>query len=209
MSLEKYRIQHKKIDNLMTKSQKTHFKNITYDFMLKYYSNEKIGVFYAKSINKNGKTYRVNSINKIKLKNHERENAIWLVELLGGKIHFLPEIHSEESVNMADYKYFPRRGKSFFIENKEIILLSNQKNVSASNISHKIEENKNQSNVYLIDVTMGNLSDYEILIRVEKVYTNQRTKFRTIILIIKNNNDLFGIFANKKSEPPESSGSTH
>lgn len=183
-----------KNNDSMTDEQKQCFKDITQEFFKDADPKNNNGVHLAKSITKDGVTFRVNKKNKIIIKNKEKENAYWFLQLMGGKINLLPEIHSKESITMADYKYFPIKGKGYFIENKEMILQKGQVKVGINNISHKLEESKNQSEVYIIDVTGGNLNENEVLESLHVVFRNKRLKNKRKILIIKNNDDLFGVF---------------
>lgn len=184
-------------NNLMTKRQHGHFKDITIDFMKNAVPSLNYGAYSAKSITKNGHKFVVNSINKINLKNHEKENAEWFLNLMGGKIIYLPDINTKDSVKMADYKYIPIKGKWYFLENKEIILNEQQLKAGINNIFHKIEESINQSNVFLIDVTNGKLTNKEIMERLDVVYRHPKLKNINKTLIVKKGYNLFGVFKEK------------
>ena len=82
------------------------FKDITKYYLNKADPNNVIGVFFASCVKKNGKTYYVNKYNRIKIKNHELENAYWWISIMGGKIELLPEIGEERNIKMADYLYY-------------------------------------------------------------------------------------------------------
>ena len=179
---------------LMSDKQKNHFKDITLEFIKDVNPDVNLGIENAKSITKNGITYRVNSKNKIIWKNNEENNGKWFLNFMGGKLKRLPEIHSATGVNMADFKYYPVKGKPYFLETKEIILEEGQYKAGKNNIVHKLEENPNQANVFLIDVTGGNLTDKEILERVHVVFYSKSTRNMKKTLIIKNREELFGIF---------------
>lgn len=198
-----------KNNELMTEKQKQHFKDVTVEFTKYANPKENNGIIDAKSITKDGHTYRVNSVNKIVTKNHEIENGNWFLDIMGGQLKHLPEIHTHQSVNMADFKYYPTKGSAYFIENKEIILESGQTKAGINNIFHKIEESKNQANVFIVDVTGGNLTDNEIMDRLDVAFRHPKTKDIEKTIIVKNGNELFGIFTDKKkSDPPDSSGTT-
>lgn len=194
---KKYRKISLRNENLMSEKQRNHFKDITVGFMKIANPDINLGIEDAKSITKDGKKYLVNSKNKIIWKNNERKNGEWFLNIMGGKLKRLPEINSTEGVKMADFKYFPIKSKPFFLENKEIILKSSQSKAGINNIFHKIEESINQSEVFIIDVTDGKLTDIEILERLDLVFRHPKIKNFRKILLIKNKNKLFGIFTDK------------
>ena len=70
------------------------YKDITDEWLSM--SNKKVSeIKYARYFLKNGKRYYVNRTNKIVHKNREVENAIWYVNLMGGKLVYLPTISQD------------------------------------------------------------------------------------------------------------------
>lgn len=186
-----------KNNELMTSKQKTHFKDITVEFLKNAKPNINLGIEEVKNITKDGKRYIVNSKNKIYWKNNERKNGEWFLKIMGGKLKKLPEIHSVDGIKMADFKYFPIKKRPFFLENKEIILEKGNLKAGKNNIFHKIEDSKNQAEVFIIDVTNGNLNDIEIMERLDLVFRHPKTKCIKKTLLIKKKDELFGVFTDK------------
>ena len=146
-----------------------YFKDVTKEFLKKADPNNKVGVVLAKNIKKNGKVYYVNKYNRIKIKNHELENANWWISLMGGKIELLPEITEEDFVKIADYLYYPPKGRKYFLENKEIIFKNGEGKPGKNIIYHKILDGIGQANVFIIDCTNSKLDMEELLIRLNVV----------------------------------------
>ncbi len=176
-----------------------YYKDITNEFLKNAKPSVNFGVHFAKSITKDGITYRVNKRNRINIRNHEIENAYWFLSIMGGKIIILPEIASKEYIKMADYKYKPVKGKAYFIEEKEVFGNDNSIIVGRNCIYHKIKDSKNQSDVILLDISNVILSKLNL-----HYYLNYTFKFLnySVIVIIKKNNRLIGIYTNKKERHP-------
>ena len=83
-------------NRLMTKAQHEHFIDITQSFLSDTDPLNNFGTSYAKKVTKNGKTYYTDEINRITLRNHERENAEWYLSIKGGSIEFLPDLDREK-----------------------------------------------------------------------------------------------------------------
>ncbi len=146
----------------------------------------------AISVIKNEKEYLVNKTNKIEFINREKENGEWFVNTFGGKIEYLPTIQEDGGVSCSDYKYYPKKDNKewFFLEEKET-------NGKGKNVFyHALEDKQEQAKIFLIDCTDSNLNDDEIYERINKVFISKETKFVEKI-IIKNNDDLFGVFQRK------------
>ena len=167
------------------------YKDITDEWLSM--SNKKVReIKYARYVIKNGKRYYVNRTNKIVHKNREVENAIWYVNLMGGKLVYLPTINEDGGVSCADYKYYPSNSnKWYYLEEKEI-------NGKSKNAFYHALENKNkQAEIFLIDCTGSSLTDKEILERINIIFISSKNDFIKAV-IIKNNSELFGVF--KKRE---------
>lgn len=171
--------------------KKIFYKDITNEWLST--ANGKISeVKCAKYVTKNGKRYYVNKTNKIIHKNREVENAKWYVNIMGGKLVYLPTISEDGGVACADYKYYPMNSnKWYYLEEKEII--GRSKNV----FYHALESKHKQAEIFLIDCTNSNLTDKEIMERINMVFISSKNDYIKA-LIIKNNNKLFGVF--KKRE---------
>ena len=123
---------------------------------------------------KNNKRYYVNMTNKIDHKNREVENAKWFVDLMGGKLVFLPTINEDGGVSCADYKYYPpHSNKWYYLDNKE----TTGKGLNV--FYHSLEGKDNQSNIFLIDCTYSYLSNEEILDEFKNI--GEIPNFKTII----------------------------
>ena len=175
---------------------KIYYKDITNEFLKNAKPSVNYGVHFAKSITKDGVTYRVNKKNKINTRNHEIENAYWFLSIMGGKIILLPEIGSKRYVRMADYKYKPVKGKSYFLENKEIM---SSKAPGKYCIYHKIKDSNEQANVIIVDITSSciNPNDYHLYMNIAFKYTKKQ-----VVLILKRKTNLLGIYTNKKRATP-------
>lgn len=125
-------------------------------------------------------------------KNKEKENGIWFINKFGGKIEYLPTIYEDGGIPCADYKYYPIKNskKWFFLEEKETH--GKGKNV----FFHALEDKREQAGIFLIDCSKSSFTSEEIYERINVVFMSQKTKYVKTI-IIKNNNDLFGVFNSK------------
>lgn len=186
------------ITELQIDENKQMYENITKEFLSTGDSTKNYGTSMVESVTVNGKEYKVNKQNKIELKNREKENAEWFLNMMGGKIEYMPEIGEDDSISMADYLYYPIDGEPYYIDNKEIILQKGQKTISINNIVSKVQSGLKQANTFIIDVTNANLTDKEIIERVERVYTYKKISDAEKTLIIKNGEKLFGIFKDIK-----------
>ena len=167
------------------------YKDITDEWLSM--SNKKVSeIKYARYVLKNGKRYYVNKTNKIVHKNKEVENAIWYVNLMGGKLVYLPTISQDGWISCADYKYYPSNSKKgYYLEEKEI----NGKSIAT--FYHALQNKDKQAEIFLIDCTDSSFTDKEIYDSINYVFKSMKTKFVKII-IVKNQDKLFGIF--KKRE---------
>ena len=166
------------------------YKDITDEWLSQATKNIK-EIKYAKYVIKNGKRYYVNKTNKIIHKNREVENAIWYVNLMGGKIVYLPTINEDGGIPCADYKYYMPNNNWYYLEEKEI------SGKSRNAFYHALEKKNKQSEIFLIDCTDATLTDKEILDRINIVFISTKNDYIKAI-IIKNNNKIFGVF--KKRE---------
>ena len=90
----------------VTYSTKINYEDITEEWL--HNSDTSIKeINDAKYVVKNGKRYYVNKRNKIIHKNREIENAKWYINLMGGKLQYLPVINEGYKVKCADYRYYP------------------------------------------------------------------------------------------------------
>lgn len=146
----------------------------------------------ATSVIKNNKEYRVNETNIIEYKNKEKENGQWFVNKFGGKIEYMPTIYEDGGVSCADYKYYSRKDTKdwIYLEEKEV------SGKGKNSFYHALEDKEKQSDIFLIDCTKSNLTDEEIRERLKIVFTASKTKYVKTI-IVKNKEDLFGIFSRK------------
>ncbi len=146
----------------------------------------------ATSVIKNGKEYKVNETNIIEYKNNEKENGQWFISKFGGKIEYLPTLYEDGGVSCADYKYYSTKGSQDWIYLEEKETNGTGKNV----FFHALEDKEGQSDIFLIDCTESKLTDKEIYERVQLVFKSKKTSYVKTI-IIKNNEDLFGVFNRK------------
>ena len=167
-------------------SNNNHYRDITNEWLKK--ANTSVAGFGdAKYVIKNGKRYYVNNTNKIVHKNNEIENAKWYVNLMGGKIIYLPTINENGGIQCSDYKYYPPNSKRwYYLEEKETH--GKSKNV----FYHALENKLDQAEIFLIDCTQSNFSDDEISQRLNVVFNS--LKYRNVIVIIKRKDALFGVF---------------
>lgn len=175
--------------NIVKENKK--YKDIT-DEWLKNSDKSIIKIEEAKYVVKNGVKYETNKTNVIEYKNKEKENGIWYVELMGGKLQYLPTIAESGGVSCSDYLYTSANGKiQYFLEEKETS--KKGKNI----FYHALEDKENQSNIFLIDCTNSNLTNEEINSRIERVFTSKKTQYVETI-IIKNGQSLYGVFNKNK-----------
>ena len=167
------------------------YENITHEWLTnRDLSIKKLSV--AKYVIKNHKRYYVNKINKVVHKNREVENAKWFIELMGGRLDYLPDINEDMGVQCADYRYYPPHSKKcYYIEEKETH--GKSKNV----FYHALEGKEKQANVFIIDCTNSHFTEAEIYQCLNFIFSSFKMSYVKII-IIKNNNQLFGVF--KKRE---------
>ena len=167
------------------------YKNITDEWLSR--ANKKVKeIKYAKYVIKNGKRYYVNKTNKIVHKNREVENAKWYVNLMGGKLIYLPTISEEDGIRCADYKYYPPNSKNwYYLEEKET------SGKGKSVFYHALQNKEKQAKIFLIDCTDSCFSDKEIYEQINKVFKYKETQYVDII-IIKKNNSLFGVFKKER-----------
>lgn len=165
--------------------------NVTTKWLKKSNKNIKI-IKDAKYVYKNGKRYYVNNINKIKHENNEEENAEWFINIFGGKLLYLPKIDENGGISCSNYKYyFPNKNRGFFIDEKEI------SGKSKKSFYHALDGKEKQAKIFLIDCTKANYNVKEIYERLDLVFSYKETKYVEIV-IIKNKNELFGVFERKK-----------
>lgn len=130
----------------------------------------------AKYVIKNGKRYYVNKTNKIIHKNREVENALWYVNLMGGKLVYLPTIGEEDGISCANYKYYPPNSKNwYYLEEKE----TNGKGKSV--FYHALQNKEKQVKIFLIDCTDSCFREKEIYEQINKVFKYKETQYVDII----------------------------
>lgn len=164
-----------------------YYENITKEW-LKNRNTKFKEIKDARYVIKNGKRYYVNKINKIVHKNREVENAKWYVDLMGGKIVYLPTISEKDGIQCADYKYYSSsKGKWYYLEEKE----TNGRGKSV--FYHALQNKDKQAKIFLIDCTNSFFTNKEIYEQINKVFKYKETQYVDTI-IIKNGHKLFGIF---------------
>ncbi len=168
-------------------NSKVYYKDVTKEWLKN--SNTSIKELnIAKYVIKNGKRYYVNSKNKIEYKNREKENAEWYIDIMGGKLNFLPNINEDKNIQCADYRYYPpNSNKGFYIEEKETH--GKSRNV----FYHALENKEKQANVFIIDCTDSHFTETEIYQCLNFAFSSRKMSYVKII-IIKNNDNLFGVF---------------
>lgn len=143
----------------------------------------------ATQVEKNNKIYLVNDVNKIKYRNNEKENGEWIVQKLGGQLEYLPEINEDDNVSCSDYKYRKKSTEEWiYIDNKETT------GKGKNTFYHAVEDKEEQSEIFLIDCTVSDLTYEEIIERVDVVFRSKKTKYVKTI-IIKNKDKLIGIYS--------------
>lgn len=140
----------------------------------------------AISVRLNNKIYRVNNINKIVHENNEVEVAIWLKNMFGGTIEYLPNINEDKGIACADYRY-----KGEFWDLKE--LNGNGKRT----LEDAIKKKKKQSKNFIIDITKSQMTKEEILRQGIDIYSKHSLVW-VDKLILKKDNELIAILARKK-----------
>ena len=111
---------------------------------------------------------------------------------MGGKLVYLPTIGEDDGVQCADYKYYPlNSNKWYYLEEKE----TNGKGRSV--FYHALQNKYKQATIFLIDCTDSNFTDAEIYEQINRVFKYKETQYVEII-IVKNGNNLFGIFKKGK-----------
>lgn len=182
------------VPNYQEKRIKTIYNDVTQEWLDKADTSYQ-ELLNATSVKKGEKIYQVNKTNKIEFLNRERENAEWFVNKFGGKIEFLPTIQEDGGISCSDYKYFPKKNDNewFYLEEKET-------NKKGKNIFyHALEDKEDQATTFLIDCTDSAMSIDEIQERVKRVFTSKKTQYVETI-IVKNDNDLVGVFSNNKKK---------
>lgn len=169
-----------------------YYENITSKWLAQK-NNKFREIRYAKYVVKNGKRYYVNKTNKIIHKNKEVDNAKWYVNLMGGKLVYLPTINENGGVSCADYRYYPSKNskKWYYLEEKET------SGKGKSVFYHALENKDKQAEIFLIDCTHSNLSDEQIYDRINMIFSSKKTLYVGIV-IIKNRDELIGVFKKKR-----------
>lgn len=179
---------------MTTTKIQSNYQDLTSEWLKKENKTYK-AITFAKSIQKNGHLYEVNSTNKIALLNREKENAKWFVNQFGGRIEFLPTIQEDGGISCSDYKYYPYKDNKvwFYLEEKET-------NGKGRNVFyHALEDKEEQASVFLIDCTDSAMNICEIEERVKRVFTSKKTQYVETI-IVKNHEDLVGVFGKNKKK---------
>lgn len=125
----------------------------------------------------NGTTYFVDGINVKNIHSkRELEVAEILESVLGGEIKLVPEINGQYSgISTPDYIY---RGQRYDL--KEL------KGCSKDAIRNAIHKKKKQADNFIIDITESGLSEEEINVQAEEVFTSFNTDFVQTLILIKN-----------------------
>ncbi len=122
--------------------------------------------------------------------NKEKEVAEWLSTTFGGEIYMIPRVNNPEGISTADYLW-----NNEYWDLKEI-------NGKGNNILfHAIEDHEKQSHNFIFDVSKSELTDKEILSRLNKLYSLKKVSWLEKV-IIKRNEKIIKI-VKRKSDPSD------
>lgn len=115
----------------------------------------------------------------------ELEMAYFLENTFGGEIYMLPRINIPEGIKTADYLW-----------NGEYWDYKRINGSGKRTIEDLLKRNEEQACNFILEGTLTKLSDYEIIMQIEKIFSSVTTSFINKIIYIKNND--FKIYKRKK-----------
>ncbi len=135
----------------------------------------------AKSISINGKRFYVNKKNKIIHEFNEEHVAEWIRKKLHMDVEYLPNITSVSNVKLGDYR----------INKRQIWELKTLTGNASRTIDSAIKNKKNQSSIFIIDMTYSHLNNNDVICQIYEVF---RRRNWVKIVIFKRRNSLIKIF---------------
>lgn len=129
----------------------------------------------AESITINGKTYFVNSQNKIIHKNNEEHITKLLIDTFGGTAEYLPDIGEVDNVRCGD----------IFYENEiwDIKELGPNATSEKRAVDNLLKESKGQSNNFILDISDSKLDRKNIISQIEKLYSTKNRDWIDKIIV--------------------------
>ena len=120
----------------------------------------------------------------------EKEVAEWLSTTFGEEVMMVPRVNNPEGISTADYFW-----KNEYWDLKEI-------NGKGNNVLfHAIEDHERQSHNFIFDVSKSQLTDEEILLRLNKLYSLKKVSWLEKV-IIKRKEKIIKI-TKRKSDPSD------
>lgn len=175
---------------MTTTKIKKNYQDVTEEWLRMALPNSHIvrEQYYFETID--GKKYYVDEENVVlDYSIKEKEVAEWLENILGGEIYMLPRINKPDGIQTADYFW-----KNEYWDLKEI-------NGYGKNILfHAIEDHKLQAHNFIFDFSKTKLTIFEIMSRVEKLYSIKKVNWLDK-LILKKDGKL--ILIAKRSSPSD------
>lgn len=118
--------------------------------------------------------------------NKELEIAIWLKNTFGGEIYMLPRVNKPDGIKTADYLWNNEKW------DLKIISTSGR-----SVIDNRLNGRKAQSTNMIIDISNNFLTNYEINMQIERVYSSPSRDWVDKIILIRDN-ELIKIYKRKR-----------